>query len=157
MKKIKITTKALLFAAFMVFCISALFWTGCNNNSNNTPYQTDQQWLKAVISGGDGTNQSYEDNLMANENSDFNDSVAVSDNGSGPMDPIDSLSRWGRIVENVQVSINGTFSGDTMYSAAITRVITGHFRIIGYKNGQPEFSEQTLFRKLEQKCYFQTS
>lgn len=154
MNRVKITTKILLFLTCMAFCVVSVYLSGCSNNSTSSPYQTDQQWLQSVVNSGYPSGQSDEDNLMGNERYDFNDSVAVSDNNGGPMDPIDSLLRWGRIVENVQVNLNGAFSGDTLYSVAVTRVITGHYRIIGYKNGLPDSVNKPYSETLNRNIIF---
>lgn len=113
------------------------YFTGCSNTTTNNN-QTDEQYLQSVVTAGSQYNTD-EDNLMYSENSDLNDGGALDDNGNpGPQSPIDSLLRWGRIVDNVNVNFSGSFSGDTVYSGTVTRTINGHFRIIGIKGGLPD-------------------
>jgi hypothetical protein len=137
MKFFKNHSNQLKLSIFAVFLFFTGYFAGCSNTTTNNN-QTDEQYLQGVVTGGSQFNTD-EDNLMYAENSDLNDGGAFDDNGNpGPEAPLDSLIRWGRIVDNVNINFNGSFSGDTVYSGTVTRTITGHFRIIGIKGGLPD-------------------
>lgn len=129
MKLSKIYSIWLKISVLAIFTVFAAYLSGCSNNSTSSD---DGTFLQTIVTGG-SQYSTDEDNLMYNEKSDLNDSVAVGDNGDSP---IDSLKRWGRIIENVNVNVAGSFSGDTLYTANVTRTISGHYKIIGWKGGQ---------------------
>lgn len=124
--------KELLFLA--VFGIlSAYFLTGCNE----TPIeenQTDDEFLKEVVTKGINSGNQEEDDLFSGVNGDLDDGGPVYNNGGGGDTPIDSLIRWGRRVISVNVSITITSEGDSLKNANITRTINGNFIIIGTVN-----------------------
>ena len=113
-----------------------LFLQSCKDNATEPTELTDDEFVKQVVLNG-FDNSSVEDNLIAQERTDFDDGSAVPDDDSGPiLSPLDSLKRWGRIITGTNVNINIENSGDTLKIVHITRTINGYFRIIGYKNGQ---------------------
>lgn len=132
--KLTNSTKGML--ALLVIGGLAAYFTACNNDSGVTSgNMTDDQYVKSVVTSGTGSNNQDEADLMSNETTDMNDGGAVSDNDGGPMDPVDSLIKWGRIISNVDVNVNITNYGDTMKAANITRTISGNYVIIGIVNG----------------------
>lgn len=122
----------------LLFVVSFLiYFVGCSINTTAPTQMTDDQYLQQVITAGFDTSRSNEDNLMVNERYDMNDSIAVPDQGNGPLSPIDTLLRWGRKVESVNVQFQiTTSSDDSVKTVNITRTITGHYVIIGISNGQ---------------------
>lgn len=160
MKFDQIRLKSVKFLFFGLLIGIAGYMAACQSSTTNPYYQTDEQYLKSITTAGYNSDSTQEDNLMIYENGDLNDGGAYGDNGNGPMyNPIDSLKRWGRIVDNVNINLNGTFSGDTMYTLIVTKTITGHFRIIGYHNGGQTDSvdkpySETLMRVVSFKRLF---
>jgi hypothetical protein len=114
-----------------------IYFAACNNNSVTNDNQTDDEYLRQVVTTGPSSISGAEDNLMSNESTDIDDGGAVGDNGSG-MSPIDSLKRWGRKVLTVNVNITITNYGDTVKAVQVTRTITGVFIIRGYSGGVPD-------------------
>jgi len=137
MKFNKFSQNLLKLTFLAIILVFVGYFGGCSNTTTNNN-QTDEQYLQGVVTSGSQFSTD-EDNLMSAEGSDLNDGGAYDDNGNpGPMSPLDTLLRWGRIVDHVNVNFAGSFSGDTVYSGLVTRTITGHFRIIGIKNGLPD-------------------
>lgn len=131
LKKYLFPILGLLFiAAFLIYFI------GCSNNTTSPTQMTDDQYLQQVVTAGFDTSRSNEDNLMVNERYDMSDDGAVPDQGIGPLSPIDTLLRWGRIIDNVNLQFQiTTSSDDSVKTVNITRTITGHYIIIGITNG----------------------
>jgi hypothetical protein len=117
----------MLFLAIFGLFLS-YFIAGCNDTPEN---QTDDEYLKEVISQGTGSNNQDEDDLMSSESGDIDDGGAV---GNGGDTPVDSLIKWGRKVLTVNVSLTITSEGDSLKTANITRTINGNFIIIGMVN-----------------------
>jgi hypothetical protein len=137
MKINKIKPSKLKLAVLTVILVIFGYLAGCSNTTTNN--QTDEQYLQGVVTGTGSQFTTDEDNMVYEENADLNDGGAVGDIGNpGPNSPIDSLIRWGRIVDHVDINFAGSFSGDTVYSGTVTRTISGHFRIIGLKTGLPD-------------------
>lgn len=136
--KSKTTTLANTLLSVIIFALISFTTTSCNKDNSVQPNQTelnDTQYIQSVVAGGYNSGNSVEDNLMTQETSDFDDGGAVKDNDNGPDSNIDSLLRWGRKVENVNINYNITSSGDTMFTVNVTRTITGKYIIIGYVSG----------------------
>lgn len=108
-----------------------IYVAGCNENSMSpSGDQTDDQYLQSVIqSGYSGNDRGVEDNLASNTIGDMDTSVVGDDQGYD--DPITHLIRWGRHITGVNINLNITNLGDTMKNVAVTRTITGYYRIIG--------------------------
>lgn len=137
MKFSKIASNSVKLLALAVVFGFIAYLAGCSNTTTNNG--TDEQYLQGVVTGTGSQFTTDEDNMVYEENADLNDGGAVGDNGNpGPNSPIDSLIRWGRIVDHVDINFAGSFSGDTVYSGTVTRTISGHFRIIGIKAGLPD-------------------
>ena len=125
--------------SLLIVAGALIYLAGCGNNSTTNPAQmTDDQFLQQVIASGYNNVSTDEDNLMANERYDMNDSAAVPDQGGpGPMTPIDSLIAWGRVVENVNLNLHiTTSSDDSVKTVTVTRTITGHYIIVGRVSNQ---------------------
>ncbi len=120
-----------------VIVLFASFLSSCKDNSTAPSELTDEEFMQKVVSSGYSSSQDDEDNLMSEENADLDDGGAIADNGNGGS-PIDSLSRWGRKVNGVNVSTTITWSGDTLADVHVTRTINGNFIIIGWQNNQPD-------------------
>jgi hypothetical protein len=119
----------------LVFIFS-LILSSCNKDNSTEPAElTDEQFIDQVVTGGFDNTYSYEDNLMSQEKLDQDDGGAVKDDDNGPLSPIDSLKRWGRRIDNVNINIEKS-KNDTLKYVTVTRTITGRYIIIGYKNGQ---------------------
>lgn len=112
------------------------YFSACSDNSTTTASNTtDNGYITSVLDGG---NTQPEGTLMSSENSDLNDGMATGDNDNGPMNPIDSLKKWGRKVANVNVNYSITDIGDTLKSVLVTRTISGYYIIRGYAGGNPD-------------------
>lgn len=129
MKTVKKTKSILI---LFVMASLGLYLSACNDNSTTSTTMTDNDYIKSVLSGG---NTQGESNVTASENSDLEDGAAVPDNEGGPMVPIDSLKKWGRRVQNVNVNYAITDYGDTVKSVLITRTISGYYVIKGFVGG----------------------
>lgn len=131
MKKLKTPKNLLFLALFGIF--SLYFLSGCNEAPVDDN-QTDDEFIKEVITQGIGSNNQEEDDLMSGESGDLNDGGAVYSGGGGGDTPIDSLIRWGRRVLSVNVSVTITSEGDSLKIANVTRTINGNFIIVGIVN-----------------------
>lgn len=131
MNRLKLTKNVLLLAIFSLFSLYLI--SGCNETPVEDT-QTDDQFLKQVVTNGVNSNNQEEDDLMAGEKTDLDDGGPV-DNGGGYDTPIDSLLKWGRKVLNVNINVNITSEGDSLKNVSVTRTINGNFIIVGYVNG----------------------
>lgn len=124
------------FQIVLSFLFIALFISGCNKENSTEPTElTDEQFIKQVITNGYSNSENDEDNLIFAESQDLDDGGAVNDDDNGPMNPIDSLKKWGRKVTNKEKTIQ--ISGnDTMKYVSVTHTISGNYIILGYVNGQ---------------------
>jgi hypothetical protein len=130
-------SKKILISAIILFSASFILISGCNKSDNVvTSTMTDDQYIQSVVSNGYSSNGGDEDNVMSTEATDL-DTGLVSDNGS-PMNPIDSLQKWGRRVSNVHLDFNIESQGDSVKVVHVTRTITGNYLILGWVNGQSE-------------------
>jgi hypothetical protein len=154
MKNFNISAKMVKILPVVFTVLFLAYLSGCSNSTTNPNYQTDEQYLQGVVNNGYSSSQTDDDNIMANEKNDLNDGGAVSDGSGGPMNPIDSLIRWGRIIDNVNINLQGTFSGDTMYTVVVTRNITGHYRIIAIKNSLPDSVDKPYTETLKRNIVF---
>jgi len=121
--------KFFLLTLVLAAAILTFYFSSCNDNPIDTEAQTDDEYLQnAAINSSFSTDSDDEDNLFANEVSDYNE---------GPVynSPYDSLLKWGRRVTNVTVNASITSIGDTIKNVAVTRTITGNFVIIGFSGG----------------------
>ncbi len=120
-----------------VSVILSLYISGCNKDNVTEPAaQSDDEYLSSTaINTAFSSNSDDDDNLFANEVSDFDSQGPTMNNDNGIETPIDSLLRWGRRITNVNVSTNITAVGDSLKNVLVTRSITGDFIIIGYVNG----------------------
>ncbi len=133
---------ASLFKALLVplsLLLLTVYLSGCSENpmESGNNYMSDDDYLKAVVSNGYSSQDDDEDNLMSKEYNDLNQGGAVFDdeNNPPPMNPYDSLYKWGRRITNVNVNLNITNEGDTIKNVVVTRTITGNFIIVGYIGG----------------------
>lgn len=128
--KISKTTKTTIFLLFSAFF--TLYISGCSDNVNSPDNQTDDEYIKEVVTQGVNSGQQEDEDLMSGEAGDIDDGGAV-DNGGDT--PVDSLIKWGRHVTGVNVNINITTEGDSLKIAEVTRTINGNFIIVGYVSG----------------------
>jgi len=129
MKNLKLKSTLLFLLTAVAF---TLYITGCNQNSITNPgSQSDDEYLQSVVQAGynGGNDRTVEDNLISNTINDM-DTGAVGDDG-GYNIPIAHLIRWGRHITDVNVNLSISNQGDTMKNVAVTRTITGFYRIIG--------------------------
>jgi len=131
MKSLKTTKNLLLLVIFGLFSVYLL--SGCNE----TPIednQTDDEFIKEVVTTGTGSGNQEEDDLMSGESGDLDNGGAVYNNGGGGDTPIDSLIKWGRKVISVNISVTITSEGDSLKIANVTRTINGNYIIVGTVN-----------------------
>jgi len=145
--------KKLQIIAGVFTLILSIFIFGCDKNATENEI-SDDDFLKSVVSSGYDNGSDNEDNLSAKEIQDLNDGGAVKDNDLNPMTPYDSLVRWGRLVNNVNLNVNITNEGDSIKNAVVTRTITGTFRIIGYIGGVLDSTEKPYTQVLNRKLVF---
>ncbi len=131
----KIFQKLYITSGFLIIFLSVIFINGCNKDNVTNVMLTDDQYLQSVVTNGYSANQNDEDNIMSYESSDLDDGGAITDIDGEPMNPIDSLHKWGRKVTNVNLNFGITNQGDTIKVVNITRTITGNYIIIGYSGG----------------------
>lgn len=127
MKTIKLLT-VLMFVFFF-----SIFISGCNTTEESDI--SDEQYFQQIVTSGYDNDESLEDNLMKQEVVDLDDGGTVKDDDNAPMSPIDSLLRWGRIIQGVDVNIQNTGNDETR-NIVVTRTIRGIYRIIGLQNNQ---------------------
>lgn len=113
--------------------IYSFFISGCGEDTTSAGNQTDEEYLVGLLTQGIFSSNQGEDNLMYNETIDLDDGFAIADDSSDTK--IDSLYKWGRIVNNVSISYNITNEGDTLKDINVARTITGNFVIVGKING----------------------
>jgi hypothetical protein len=130
MKPFKSAKNLLAILAISVFSI---YLYGCSDNNVGTGNQSDDQFLQQVVSAGTGSNNTAEEDLMANETNDMYSGGPVSSGGDVT---VDTLVKWGRRVTNVNVNLQITNEGDTVKNVGVTRTITGNYYILGYVSGQ---------------------
>ena len=110
----------------------AFYFTACSqDNITSSDNLTDDQYLQQVVQSGTGSNNQAEEDLMANESGDMDNSGAVPNNDN----QIDTLIKWGRKITGVNVNYSITSLGDTEKTVNITRTISGNYIIIGNVNG----------------------
>lgn len=130
MKFLKPSKNVLMLAIAAVF---ALYISACSDNSV-TDNQTDDEYIKEVVTNGYSNPNAEDDDLFKAETSDFEDGGAVGDI-DGLDTPIDSLMKWGRIVTGSSATVTITSEGDSLKNADITRTITGNYVIVGVVGG----------------------
>lgn len=130
LSKLKSIKNLLFLSVFGLFSVYML--AGCNETPVEES-QTDDEFIKEVISSGIGSQNQEEDDLMSSVPGDLNDGGPVLNGGGGDI-PIDSLIKWGRKVTGVNLNVNITSEGDSLKIANITRTITGNFYIVGIVN-----------------------
>jgi hypothetical protein len=73
---------------------------------------------------------------MMQEYNDLNEGGAVLDNESlPPLNPYDSLYKWGRRITGVNRNYNITDEGDSLKDVVITTTYSGNYIIVGYQGG----------------------
>lgn len=152
MKTFKLTKKLFLLLIVAAF---SLYLSACSDNSVSDE-QTDDEYIKGVITGGYSTQNGEDDDLMNSEIEDLNDGGAVP-NVEGGDTPIDSLMKWGRRIESHSKTVTITNEGDTIKNALITTNITGTYIIVGKVNGvvdtifkpyTEEFKRTAVFKRV---------
>jgi len=131
MKSLKSIKNLLFLAIFGLF--SAYFIAGCNETPIDDN-QSDDEFIKEVLTQGTGSNNQEEDDLMSGESGDLDNGGAVYNGGGGGDTPIDSLIKWGRRILSVNISVTITSEGDSIKNASVTRTINGNYIIIGTVN-----------------------
>ena len=131
MRSLKSIKDLLFLAIFGLFSVYLL--QGCNETPVNDN-QTDDEFIKEVVTLGTGSNNQDEDDLMSGEAGDLDDGGPVYNGGGGGDTPIDSLLKWGRKVTSVNVNVNITSEGDSIKYANVTRTINGNYIIVGVVN-----------------------
>lgn len=152
---------ASLFKALLVplsLLLLTVYLSGCSKNpteSGNT-YMSDDDYLKAVVSNGYNNEDDDEDNLMSKEYNDLNQGGAVFDdeNNPPPMNPYDSLYKWGRRITNVNINLNITNEGDSIKNVIVTRTITGNFVIVGYLGSNLDSVSKPYVETMSRKISF---
>lgn len=152
MKILKLTKNLFLTLAIAAL---ALYMPACSDNSVDEN-QTDDEFIKEVVTSGFSGQNNDDDDLMISEKDDLDDGGAVSNTGGGDT-PIDSLMRWGRKIESVSRTVTITSEGDTVKNATITTNITGTYVIVGTVNGvvdtifkpyTEEFKRLAVFKRI---------
>lgn len=152
MKSLKLTKSLFL---LLIISALALYLPACSDNSVEEN-QTDDEYIKEVVTAGYSGQNGEDDDLMASEKDDLDDGGAVSNTGGGDT-PIDSLMKWGRKIESVSRTVTITNEGDTIKNATITTNITGTYVIIGivggvvdtiYKPYTEEFKRLAVFKRV---------
>ena len=152
MKFLKPSKKLLL---LLFLPVLGLYMAACNENSVEEE-QTDDEFIKEVVTGGYSGANGEDDDLMSSEAGDLDDGGPVGNTGGGDT-PIDSLMKWGRRVTGTSVTVTITSEGDTIKIADITRTITGNFIIIGIVNGNVDtivkpytevFNRKAMFKRV---------
>lgn len=128
--------KFLIYPVLFAALILTFNFYGCNENSNDTSLQTDDEYIRnTALNSAFSSDADDDDNLFSNEVMDFDSEGPVSNDDGGFDTPIDSLVKWGRRVTGTNLNVNITTSGDTLKFAEVTRTINGNFIIVGYING----------------------
>jgi len=153
-----------LAASTILFCIiaSLALFHGCSDDNTTEPgAMTDDEYIaNTAINSAFSSDPDDDDNLFANEISDFDAVGPVQDFEGGFDTPIDSLLKWGRRVTNVNVNTSINTIGDTLKEVRVTRTISGNFIIVGYIGGaldstvKPYSQEQNrliTFKRVDRK------
>jgi hypothetical protein len=143
-------------ALFMCMLVAfAVILQACSDNSVEDT-QTDDEFIKEVITGGYSSPNGEDDDLMNSEANDLDDGGPVADSDGGDT-PIDSLMKWGRRVTGVSRTVTITSEGDSIKNALITTNITGVYMIIGTVSGvtdtiskpyTEEFKRTAVFKRI---------
>ena len=148
MKVLKLTKKLLI---LLIISMISIYLPACSDNSVEEN-QTDDEYIREVVTSGINSNQQEDDDLMSNESYDLDDGGAV-ENGGGDT-PIDSLSRWGRRITSVSVTVTITSEGDSIKNANIERTINGVYHIIGYVGGNLDSIQKPYTEVLRRTAVF---
>lgn len=116
--------------------ITSLYLGGCNdNNITDNSSMTDDEYISSLaINSAFSSDADDDDNLFANEVSDFDSEGPVSDDPGSDV-PLDSILKWGRRITDVNVNAEITNSGDSIKNVLVTRTVSGNFIVLGYING----------------------
>ena len=147
MKVLKLTQKLLV---LLVISMISIYLSGCSENSVEG-VQTDDEFIREVLTTGINSNQQEDDDLMSNESGDLDDGGAVGNEGDTP---IDSLFRWGRRVTSVTISVTITSEGDSIKNALVERTINGVYHIIGYVGGNLDSIQKPYTEVLRRTAVF---
>ncbi len=139
-------------AALIVIAGMTAYFAACGNSVTTTP-MTDNDFITDVVKGTQ-TDGASESPLLATDASDIDDGGAVADNDGGPMNPIDSLKKWGRHVLTVDVDVHIDDEGDTVKSALVTRTIHGVYIIRGYAGGVMDSVNKPYIEVLKRRIDF---
>lgn len=148
MKSLKKMFLLLIFSAF------SMYLAACNDNSVDEN-QTDDEFIKEVVTSGYSGQNGEDDDLMASEKDDLDDGGPVGNSGGDT--PIDSLMKWGRRITGVSKTVAIVNEGDTIKNVTITTNITGVYMIIGTVNGvvdtiskpyTEEFKRLAVFKRI---------
>lgn len=143
------------FTAILILTVSVFFLNGCDKNSVDPNNMTDDEYIQSVVSGGYDNDYSNEDNLMTQEYGDLNNEGAVPDNeGNPPLNPYDSLKKWGRKITGVNRNYNLTNEGDSLKNMVVTTTFSGNFIIIGYQNGVLDTTVKPYTESMSRKLVF---
>jgi len=148
MEILKSTKKLLI---LLIISMISIYLSACSDNSVEES-QTDDEFIKEVVTAGINSNQQEDDDLMSNEHYDLNDGGAVG-NGGGDT-PIDSLIKWGRRITGVSVTVTITSEGDSLKNVSIVRTINGVYHIIGYVNGNLDSIQKPYTEVLRRTAVF---
>lgn len=156
MKSIKINKKWLFLP---ILAVISLYISACNDDSVVEENQTDDDFIREVVTQGYSGPNNEDDDLMFSEADDLDDGGPV-ENGGGGDTPIDSLMKWGRRITSVTRSVTITTEGDTIKNAVITTNITGVYMIVGTVNGvvdtiskpyTEEFKRLAIFKRVDRR------
>ena len=141
--------------ATLILTVSVFFLNGCDKNSVDPNNMTDDEYIQSVVSGGYDNDYTNEDNLMTQEYGDLNNEGAVPDNeGNPPLNPYDSLKKWGRKITGVNRNYNLTNEGDSLKNMIVTTTFSGNFIIIGYQNGVLDTTVKPYTESMSRKLVF---
>lgn len=149
MNLLKLTKNLLILLIITAF---SAYFSACSENSVEEN-QTDDEFIKEVVTAGIGSSQQEDDDLMSNESYDLDNGGPVGSNGGGDT-PIDSLFKWGRRITSTSVTVTITSEGDSIKNAIIERTINGVFHIIGYVNGNLDSIQKPYTEVLRRKAVF---
>lgn len=139
----------------LILSASVLFLNGCDKSTVDPNNMTDDEFIQSVVSGGYDNDYTNEDNLMTQEYGDLNNEGAVPDNeGNPPLNPYDSLKKWGRKLTGVNRNFNLTNEGDSLKNMVVTTTFSGNFVIIGYQNGVLDTTVKPYTESMSRKLVF---
>jgi hypothetical protein len=147
MKALKTAQKLLI---LLIISLISVYVSSCSEDPVETT-QTDDEYIKEVLTIGINSNQQEDDDLMSNESSDLDDGGAVGNEGDTP---IDSLYRWGRRVTSVSINVTITSEGDSIKNTLVERTINGVYHIIGYVNGNLDSIQKPYTEVLRRTVVF---